>query len=129
MAQKTNGTGLIDQPEVFECVTLLLATVVLGYWRQPERTQAVFRPDPSGGEARIYHTGNLGRQLPDGCMEYLGRRDWQVKIRGHRIEVVEVERALLEIPAIAEAVVIPGEFQEGDTRLVACFVPAKWSVS
>jgi hypothetical protein len=96
-----------------------------GYWRQPERTQAVFRPDPAGGEARIYHTGDLGHRLPDGCFEYLGRRDWQVKIRGHRIEVVEVERALLEIPAVAEAVVMPWEFQEGDTRLVAYLVPAK----
>ena len=99
--------------------------LALGYWRQPELTQAVFRPDPAGGEARIYHTGDLGRRLSDGCLEHLGRKDWQVKIRGHRIEVVEVERALLEIPAIAEAVVMPWEFQERDTRLVAYFVPAK----
>jgi non-ribosomal peptide synthetase component F/acyl carrier protein len=96
-----------------------------GYWRQPELTQAVFQLDPSGGEARIYHTGDLGRRLPDGCLEHLGRKDWQVKIRGHRIEVVEVERALLEIPAVAEAVVMSWEFQERDTRLVAYFVPAK----
>jgi amino acid adenylation domain-containing protein len=96
-----------------------------GYWRQPELTQAVFRPDPDGGEARIYHTGDLGRRLPDGCLEHLGRKDWQVKIRGHRIEVVEVERALLELPTIAEAVVMPQEFQDRDTRLVAYFVPAK----
>jgi amino acid adenylation domain-containing protein len=99
--------------------------LALGYWRQPELTQAVFRPDPSGGEARIYLTGDLGRRLPDGCLEHLGRKDWQVKIRGHRIEVVEVERALLEMPAVAEAVVMSREFQERDTRLVAYFVPAK----
>ena len=72
--------------------------LALGYWRQPERTRTAFRPDPSGGDARIYYTGDLGRWLPDGCLEHLGRKDWQVKIRGHRIEVVEVERALLEIP-------------------------------
>jgi acyl carrier protein len=63
--------------------------------------------------------------LPDGGLEHLGRKDWQVKIRGHRIEVVEVERALLELPAVAEAVVIPQEFHERDTRLVAYLVPAK----
>jgi amino acid adenylation domain-containing protein len=96
-----------------------------GYWRQPELTEAVFRPDPAGGEARTYYTGDLGRRLPDGCMEHLGRKDWQVKIRGHRIEVVEVERALLEIPTVAEAVVMAQEFPGRDTRLVAYYVPAQ----
>jgi amino acid adenylation domain-containing protein len=99
--------------------------LALGYWRQPELTQAVFGPDPSGGDARIYQTGDLGRRLSDGCLEHLGRKDWQVKIRGHRIEVVEVERALLELPTITEAVVMPWEFPERDTRLVAYFVPAR----
>jgi amino acid adenylation domain-containing protein len=99
--------------------------LAFGYWRQPELTQAVFRPDPSGGDARIYLTGDLGRRLSDGCLEHLGRKDWQVKIRGYRIEVVEVERALLEIPAIAEAAVMPWEFQDRDARLVAYLVPAQ----
>lgn len=99
--------------------------LALGYWRQPERTQAVFRPDPSGGDARIYLTGDLGRRLPEGCLEHVGRKDWQVKIRGHRIDVAEVERALLEMPAIIEAAVKSWEFQERDTRLVAYFVPVK----
>jgi amino acid adenylation domain-containing protein len=102
--------------------------LTLGYWRQPEHTRAVFRPDPSGGDARIYHTADLGRRLPDGCLEHLGRKDWQVKIRGHRIEVAEVERALLEMPAIAEAVVMSWEFNEGDARLVAYVVPEENSV-
>jgi non-ribosomal peptide synthetase component F/acyl carrier protein len=99
--------------------------LALGYWRQLELTRAVFRQDPSGGDARIYHTGDLGRWLPDGCLEHLGRKDWQVKIRGHRIEVGEVERVLLEIPAVAETVVMPWEFQQRDMRLVAYVVPAK----
>jgi amino acid adenylation domain-containing protein len=99
--------------------------LALGYWRQPERTQAVFRPDPSGGDARVYLTGDLGRRLPEGCLEHVGRKDWQVKIRGHRIDVVEVERALHEMPGITEAVVKPWEFQDSDTRLVAYFVPMK----
>src|SRR5215510_10650639 len=99
--------------------------LALGYWRQPELTQAVFRPDPRGGDARIYYTGDLGRRSPDGCVGYLGRKDWRVKIRGHTIEVVEVERALLEIPAIAQAAVMPWEFHDRDMRLVAYFVPVK----
>jgi len=99
--------------------------LALGYWRQPELTRVVFRPDPSGGDVRLYHTGDLGRRLPDGTLEHLGRKDWQLKIRGHRIEVAEVESALLDIPAVAEAVVMPWEFQEKDTRLVAYFVLAQ----
>jgi amino acid adenylation domain-containing protein len=96
-----------------------------GYWRQPGLTQAVFRPDPSGGEARIYYTGDLARRLPDGCLEHLGRKDWQVKIRGYRIDVLEVERVLLEMPAITEAAVMPWEFQDRDTRLAAYVVEAR----
>jgi acyl-coenzyme A synthetase/AMP-(fatty) acid ligase len=98
--------------------------LAVGYWRQPELTQAVFRPDPSGTDARIYAMGDLGRRVSDGGLEYLGRKDWQVKIRGYRIEVREVERALLDMPAITDAVVIPWEAPERDPRLVAYVVPA-----
>jgi amino acid adenylation domain-containing protein len=106
-------------------ITVKSRYLALGYWRQPELTQAVFRPDPSGGDARLYHTGDLGRRLADGCLEHFGRKDWQVKIRGYRIDVGEIERALLEVPAVAEAVVMSKEFQERDTRLVAYVVPTK----
>src|SRR6266511_250950 len=66
-----------------------------GYWRRAERTAAVFRPDPAGGEARVYRTGDLGLMRPNGCLEHLGRKDWQVKIRGYRVEIPEIEMALL----------------------------------
>jgi amino acid adenylation domain-containing protein len=118
-----NG-GEVDEGSIGE-IAVKSRYLALGYWRQPDLTQAVFRSDPSGGNTRIYHTGDLGRWLPDGCLEHLGRKDWRVKIRGHRIEVVEVERALLEIPAVAEAVVMSWEFEDRDTRLVAYFVPGK----
>jgi amino acid adenylation domain-containing protein len=80
-----------------------------GYWRQPELTRAKFLSDPNGGEARIYHTGDLGYMLPDGCLVHVGRKDFQVKIRGYRVEVSEIERTLLENQAIKQAVVIPWE--------------------
>jgi acyl carrier protein len=66
-----------------------------GYWRQPALTQARFRPDPEGSTARLYYTGDLGLLHADGCLVHLGRRDFQVKIRGHRVEIGEVEAALL----------------------------------
>jgi len=63
----------------------------MGYWRRPDLTQAKFLPDPEGGDRRIYLTGDLGRMSPDGCLEHLGRKDFQVKIRGLRVDVSEVE--------------------------------------
>ena len=79
-----------------------------GYWGQPDLTSRVFKSEPTGGDARIYCTGDLGRMLPDGCMVHLGRKDFQVKIRGHRIEVVEVEVTLAEMDGIQDAVVRSG---------------------
>ena len=96
----------------------------LGYWRQQDRTRAAFLPDPEGGDARIYRTGDLGRLLPDGCLEHLGRKDLQVKVRGVRVELAEVEAALLRVGNIKEAVVVAREGRAGDTRLVAYLVPA-----
>ena len=99
--------------------------LVPGYWRRPDLTQAAFLPDPAGGSARIYRTGDLGRMRSDSCLEHLGRKDFQVKIRGHRIEVTEIESALLDHVAIKEALVTAREDQSGDTALVAYTVPAQ----
>ena len=97
----------------------------LGYWRKPQLTQAKFLPDPEGGDKRIYRTGDLGRMAPDGCLFHLGRKDFQVKVRGYRVEVNEIEMALLEHAAIKEAAVVGREIQSGDRRLVAYFVPTR----
>ena len=107
-----------------------------GYWKRPDLTRAVFLHDPKGGDKRIYRTGDLGRILTDGCLQHLGRKDFQVKIRGHRIEVSEIEMALLDLPVIKEAVVMARENQSGDPsaplrtgkRLVAYLVPASQPV-
>ncbi len=77
-----------------------------GYWRDPERTRASFLPDPAGGDARIYLTGDLGRRGPDGRLFHLGRQDFQVKIRGYRIDVSEIENALRTTTGIRDAVVV-----------------------
>jgi acyl carrier protein len=100
-----------------------------GYWRRPDLNQAKFLPDPKGGNERIYLTGDLGLMRPDGCLEHLGRKDFQVKIRGHRIEVDEIELALLDSAAIKEAVVVAREDQADEKRLVAYVVPNQQSGS
>lgn len=96
--------------------------VALGYWRKPEITQAAFIADPQPGGKRTYRTGDMGCLLPDGTLEFRGRRDYQVKIRGHRVEVGEIETHLSEHPGIKECVVNAIDDETGGKRLVAYFV-------
>ena len=95
-----------------------------GYWRDPELTKARFLPDPGGGPERIYRTGDLGRMVDGDCLLLLGRKDFQVKVRGYRIELPEIEGALLALDAIREAAVVAREERPGEHRLVAYVVPA-----
>jgi len=94
-----------------------------GYCRRPDLTRARFLPDPKGGDHRICLTGDLGRMLEDGCLEYLGRKDFRVKVRGYWIEIAEIEMVLLDHAAAKEAVVVAREDRPGDKRLVAYIVP------
>jgi non-ribosomal peptide synthetase component F len=79
--------------------------VASGYLGQPEEMVRRFLDDPFCADGRLYRTGDQGRYLEDGRLEFLGRQDHQVKIRGFRVEVGEIERALLDHPAVREAVV------------------------
>ncbi|KGS11907.1 hypothetical protein OA77_24665, partial [Pseudomonas coronafaciens] len=95
--------------------------VARGYLNLPELTAERFVEDPFSAEptARMYRSGDLGRWLADGNIEYLGRNDDQVKIRGFRIELGEIESQLSECPWVREAVVLVREHSPGDKRLVA----------
>jgi amino acid adenylation domain-containing protein len=93
-----------------------------GYWRRPELTRAAFLPDPDGGDKRIYLTGDLGRLLPDECLVHLGRKDFQVKIRGHLVNITEIERSLGAIPGVVEKVVTTCINPSGGRNLVAYVV-------
>jgi acyl carrier protein len=93
-----------------------------GYWKRPDLTSAAFRVDSQEEGKRIYHTGDLGRMREDGCLEYLGRKDFRVKIRGYSIEVAEIEVVLLELASIKEVVVVAHENPQGDQYLVAYLV-------
>ena len=97
--------------------------LALGYWRRPDLTEASFRPDPAEGSARVYRTGDVGRLRPDGCLEFLGRKDFRLKVRGHRVDPGEVESALLGLEGVREAVVATSEDARGEARLVAYVLP------
>ncbi|MFG1951726.1 amino acid adenylation domain-containing protein [Micromonospora sp. NPDC048830] len=93
-----------------------------GYWRDPELTAASFVTHPETGE-RLYRSGDLGRWLPDGLLQILGRDDFQVKIGGFRIELGEVEATLGRHPEVREAAVLAAGPDRQRRRLVAFVVP------
>jgi amino acid adenylation domain-containing protein len=98
--------------------------VARGYLNQPELTKEKFINDPysEGPNARLYRTGDQGRWLPDGNIEYLGRIDDQVKIRGYRIEPGEIEQVLLQHENVRQAVVLARADKQGTKRLTAYVV-------
>src|SRR5262249_27711718 len=96
-----------------------------GYLRRPELTRERFVPSPFAPGERVYRTGDLGRFRSDGTLEFFGRVDRQVKLRGFRIELDEIGSALRRCGGVREAVVVMREDAPGDQRLVAYLVPAE----
>ncbi|MGA9770376.1 MAG: amino acid adenylation domain-containing protein [Blastocatellia bacterium] len=94
-----------------------------GYLNRPELTAERFLPDPFTAGGRLFKTGDMARHLPDGNIDYIGRADHQIKVRGFRIEPGEIEALLLKHPNVRDAVVIVSDRSASDRRLVAYIVP------
>ncbi|MGC9395827.1 MAG: amino acid adenylation domain-containing protein [Anaerolineae bacterium] len=99
--------------------------VARGYLNRPALTAERFVPDPFGNKpgGRLYRSGDLARYLPDGNIEYLGRIDQQVKVRGYRVELGEIEAELLRQPFVKTAAVVAVKDTAGQNQLVAYIVP------
>ena len=91
-----------------------------GYINDPERTAQAYSTDPYVDGARLYRAGDYGRWSPDGKLEYLGRRDNQVKISGFRIEIGDIENALLRVPGVRDGAVVVGE-GAGQSKFLVAF--------
>ena len=97
--------------------------LALGYWQRPELTQARFLPDASDRQQRIYLTGDLGLLRDDGALIHKGRKDFQLKIRGNRVDIGEIEATLLALSWVKQAVVTSILYESGECALIAYLVP------
>jgi amino acid adenylation domain-containing protein len=99
--------------------------VAPGYWRRPDLTEAAFLADSQARSERTYRTGDLGRMRADGCLEYLGRKNFQLRIRGQWVEIPAIEKALRRLAAFKDVVVLTIEDTSSEPRLVAYLVPSQ----
>ena len=117
--------GLVGPGEMGE-IFIRTPYLTLGYANDEELTRERFVVNPFTGrnEDRLYRTGDLGRYSPDGIVEFVGRADQQIKIRGYRVELGEIEAALAAHESVRQCVVVAGEKQTDGQRLVAYLIPA-----
>ncbi len=96
--------------------------VALGYWREPELTAGRFGQDPDDPSARVFATGDMCRLRSDGLVEFVGRKDELVKMRGHRIEPAEVEMAIRACSGVADVALVVRRWPDGQARALVAYV-------
>ena len=103
--------------------------IALGYWRAPDLTASAFGVDPNDPECRLFRTGDLVRQRPDGLIEFVGRKDQQIKLRGHRIELAEIESTLRGCLGVSDAAVVVRSTDAGIPHSLVAYVVIRPGIS
>ena len=103
--------------------------LALGYWRAPELTAAAFAVDPDDPQVRLFKTGDMGLRRADGLLEFVGRKDQLIKLRGHRIEPAEVESALRRCAGVADAAIVIRRNESGVARAMVAYVEVQPGVA
>ncbi|MBL7951727.1 MAG: amino acid adenylation domain-containing protein [Flavobacteriales bacterium] len=103
--------------------------IALGYWKRPDLTAERFVDDPFSRGGKLYKTGDVVRWTPDGLIEFIGRTDLQVKVRGFRVELGEIENALNDMPGLKDRVVMARDEVAGEKQLVAYLSPTDMSTA
>ncbi len=96
--------------------------LALGYWREPQLTAKRFGEDPAAPGKRTFRTSDMGRLRPDGLLEFVGRKDDMVKLRGHRVEPAEIETALRGFAVVTDAAVVVHRHEDGPARALVAYV-------
>ncbi len=120
--QVRRENGEPAQPGEIGELTVASEFLAVGYWRNEELSRARFRPDPNAPQRRVYHTGDLGRMATNGCVEYLGRQNFEEKINGQWVDCAALEETLRAVAGVREVAVITRPDPGGTIRLVAFIV-------
>ncbi|MGH7887507.1 MAG: phosphopantetheine-binding protein, partial [Candidatus Binatia bacterium] len=117
-----NDDGTETKPGAIGEIAIRSRYLSPGYWQLSDLTKSKFLPNPVGKE-RVYHTGDLGRFLANGCLVHVGRKGLRTKIRGYSVEIAEIEKALSEHPQVKDVGVAAWDDTREEKYLVAYLVP------
>jgi acyl-coenzyme A synthetase/AMP-(fatty) acid ligase/acyl carrier protein len=110
--------GRVTSPGEVGEIAIKSRYLAVGYWQQPTLTIEAFKPVPDDPESRVYRTGDLGRLDKEGCLDYLGRKDFHHKVRGQSVNLADIEGEFLRMDGVREAVAVIRSDRHGENQII-----------